>query len=143
MSISINDLPPEYQKQALAVLLQNKSSEQKEKRNKHGNVETQSGGVKFPSKKEARRYEELCLLQQMGKIKELKLQETFTLQNAYTTPQGERVRAITYKADFTYINMEGRKIVEDAKSPHTRTLPTYRIKKKLMLERLGINIVEV
>lgn len=137
MSIRINDLPLEYQRQALAQLGET------EKRNKHGNVKTERKGVKFDSKHEAERYEQLLLLLDAKIITDLKLQETFTVQNAYTTPAGERIRAITYKADFTYINAAGQKIVEDAKSPHTRTLPTYRIKKKLMLERLGINIVEV
>lgn len=78
-----------------------------------------------------------------GVIRELKLQEEFTLQNAYTTPNGERVRAIRYRADFTYIDAQGKKIVEDVKSSHTRSLPVYRMKKKLMLERLGISIKEV
>lgn len=137
MTISVYDLPPEYQRQVLAQL------ESAPKKNKHGNIKTESSGIKFDSKHEAARFEQLSLMLEAGAIHDLKLQETFTVQNAYTTPQGERVRAITYKADFTYINAKGEKIVEDAKSPHTRTLATYRLKKKLMLERLGISIVEV
>lgn len=137
MSIRINDLPQEYQRQVLAQLVS------VPKRNKHGNIKTESSGINFDSKHEAERFEQLSLMLEAGVIKDLKLQETFTVQNAYTTPKGERVRAITYKADFTYINMNGQKVVEDAKSPHTRTLATYRLKKKLMLERLGISIVEV
>ena len=137
VSIKISDLPPEYQRQALEKLAQ------EPKQNKHRNIKTERKGVKFDSKHEAERFEQLLLMLDAGVIRELKLQETFTLQNAYTTPEGKRIRAITYKADFTYINSAGQKVVEDAKSPHTRTLQTYRIKKKMMIERLGIDIVEV
>ena len=135
MAINVRDLPLHYQKQVLEQL------QAEPKKNKHGNVKVERRNIKFDSKKEAARYEELLPLYEAGVIRDLKLQETFTLQNAYTTPQGERVRAITYKADFTYINADGLKIVEDAKSPHTRTLPVYRM--KMMLERLGIRVVEV
>lgn len=137
MSISLSDLPLEYQRQVLSQI------NGAPKKNKHGNVKTESGGITFDSKKEAGRFEQLSLMLDAGVIRELKLQETFTLQNAYTTPSGKRVRAITYKADFSYIDRQGKKIVEDAKSPHTRTLPAYRMKKKMMLERLGIDVVEV
>ena len=137
MSININDLPPEYQRQALEQVAL------KQKRNKHGNIKTQIGQVKFDSKHEATRYQQLVVLFKAGVIKDLRLQETFVLQNAYTTMEGKRVRAITYKADFSYIDATGNKIVEDAKSEHTRKLSTYSIKKKMMLERLGVDIVEV
>ena len=69
----------------------------------------------------------------------------FTLQPAYTTPTGERVRAVRYLADFTYYRLDGNAwqyVVEDVKSRATRT-ETYRIKRKLMAERLGLTITEV
>ena len=128
-----------------------KMGNQKEKRTmQNGRVLT------FDSRREARRYDELVLLLAAGKIKNLRLQQTFTLQEAYTSSEGERVRAITYKADFTYeeltrcnvIHDDGQttqemrwcKVVEDAKGFRT---DKYRIKYKMMQERLGITIKEV
>lgn len=110
-------------------------------RNKFGNEQVDTGTHKFPSKKEARRFEELFLLYTAGQIRELKLQPSFTLQESYITPAGERIRAIRYVADFSYIE-GGRLVVEDVKSRATRT-PTYLIKRKLMQERLGIEIKEI
>ena len=64
--------------------------------------------IRFDSQKEARRFDELMLLQKAGKIRELKLQVDFTLQEAYTMPDtGNRVRAIRYRADFTYLERVG------------------------------------
>ena len=55
----------------------------------------------FDSQKEARRYDELAALERAGKIRDLRLQVDFTLQEAYTDGEGRRVRAIRYRADFT------------------------------------------
>ena len=81
-------------------------------------------------------------MQKDGQIHDLKLQEDFTLQEAFTTITGERVRAIKYRADFTYRQKSGDLVVEDVKSRATKTAQ-YRMKKKLMLERLKLEIVEV
>lgn len=105
----------------------------------------------FDSKKEARRYDELMLLLRAGKIRNLKLQPQFTLQEAYIKPDGERVRATRYKADFSYErptepDANGQvywvPVVEDVKSRATRTR-LYLDKKKRMLERFGISVQEV
>lgn len=85
-----------------------------------------------------------------GEIRGLKLQKDFTLQEAYTTPEGERVRAIRYRADFCYDELYPdasqpagwRTVVEDVKSRATRTRE-YIIKRKLMLEKYNIEIREV
>lgn len=133
-----------------------------EKENKYRNIPDIRNGadgkiIKFKSKKEARRYDELMLMLKAGKIRELKLQPQFTLQEAYTTPEGVRVRAIRYDADFSYeqyvVNCyedydgpdyreEWEKVVEDVKSKATKTR-VYAIKKKLMRERFGIDVQEV
>ena len=104
---------------------------------------TASGAVlRFDSQKEARRYDHLTLRQQAGEIHDLRLQVDFTLQEAYTDQEGRRVRAIRYRADFTYRERDGRMVVEDVKSKPTRTRE-YLIKRKLMKERRGIDITEV
>ena len=113
---------------------------------------TASGKViHFQSQKEARRYDELMLMLQVGKIRDLRLQADFTLQEAYTDSEGKRVWAIRYKADFTYqkpkfADRDGEWIwglvVEDVKSRATKT-KQYMMKRKMMKEHFGIDIQEV
>lgn len=99
------------------------------------------GSITFDSKKEARRYDDLMFLLRKGAISDLRLQPQFTLQEAYTTPEGKRIRAIRYVADFSYVT-DGNLIVEDVKSEATKTR-VYAIKKKLLIERFGIEVQEV
>lgn len=108
---------------------------------KYRNQKTESKGITFDSAKESRRYEELIMRQRAGEIEDLRLQVDFTLQEAYTDCNGNRVRAIRYKADFSY-RENGKLTVEDVKSRATKT-STYMIKKKMMKERFGIDIQEV
>lgn len=132
-------------------------------KSKYHNVPTEVSGIKFDSRKEARRYRHLLTAQELGVIRDLRLQVEFTLQEAYTTAEGKRIRAIRYKADFTYkvqsagygyeaeLGSEdieywrslypGELVVEDVKSKATRT-KEYQIKRKLMAER-GHEIREV
>lgn len=174
MGVDVKDLPPAYQAQALR-----KWAEQERKRkyqplpcpadgvpgggrkyhNKPTERVTASGAVlRFDSQKEARRYDELAALEQTGQIRELRMQVDFTLQEAYTDGEGRRVRAIRYRADFTYRKPPGEGshaaywadksgvpwvlVVEDVKSRATRT-KDYAIKRKLMKERFNIDIQEV
>jgi len=104
-------------------------------------VKIDSGKLRFDSKKEARHFDELSILLSAGQITDLKLQPNFTLQEGYTTIEGERVRAIVYRADFCYRDAAGTLIVEDVKSRGTRT-KDYLLKRKLMQERYGITITE-
>lgn len=97
--------------------------------------------IHFDSQKEARRFDDLLLLWKAGEIYELKLQPQFTLQESYITPEGVRVQAIKYVADFSY-NTGNGSIVEDVKSNATKTR-VYGLKKKLMLEKFGITVTEV
>lgn len=52
-------------------------------------------------------------------------------------------RAMGYYLDFRLTYADGRVEHVDVKSIATRKIPTYRIKRKLMLERHGIHILEV
>lgn len=158
----MEDLPPWAQAQA-----QRKMAEQSgkkapappvwaESKEKYHNVRidrtSETGSrVNFDSKKEARRYDELMAMLRAGQIRDLKLQPQFTIQEAYTTPEGQRVRAIRYQADFSYKRptepdctgeVHWLRVVEDVKSRATKTR-VYEIKKKLMREKLGIEIQEV
>lgn len=90
-------------------------------------------GVKFDSRKEARRYKELKLLERAGEIKNLQLQPRFTLQESFKY-QGKTERKISYIADFSYLNKDGKIVVEDTKGYRTET---YKLKRKLFLKKYG------
>lgn len=150
MAISLSDLPPAYQKQAAEKMREAERKRQgavKPQETKyHSRPDTRAtesgAALHFDSRKEARRYDELVALFRAGKIKDLRLQVDFTLQEAYTCIDGKRVRAIRYRADFTYqeqVNGEWDVVVEDVKGKKTKE---YNIKKKLMLDRYGIRIRE-
>lgn len=113
---------------------------------KYGNKKTVRNGITFDSQKEAARYDALMLLLAAGEIKDLRLQPEFTLQEAFTTPDGERVRAVRYRADFLYkrrvkegVNTRWERVVEDVKGFRTKD---YELKRKLMLG-LGIKVTEL
>lgn len=149
MGIDVSRLAPWAQKQiAQKVAAQVVKREDAEaKPNKYHNVPSErtakNGAIRFASKREAARYDELMLLVKAGRIRDLKLQRQFTLQEAYTTPEGERVRAIRYVADFTYYDVvEGREIVEDVKGGSVTQTSVYNVKKKLLKDK-GIDIQEV
>lgn len=171
MAISIKDLPPKYQAQVLRKVIEQDRRKKREiipstapsggreAASKYHNNPTEritEGGavIRFDSRKEARRYDELMAMLKAGEIQDLRLQRDFTLLEAYTGTQGCRIRAIRYRADFTYYrppdgaSKENRNksswvlVVEDVKSRPTRT-KDYLMKKKLMKDRFGIDIVEV
>lgn len=86
----------------------------------------------FDSKKEEGRFQQLLFLQKAGKIHNLRRQVKFELIPAQYQDGRCVERAVTYRADFTY--MEGnRLVVEDVKSKITRKQPEYIIKRKLLL----------
>lgn len=142
MGINLSDLPPKYRDKIVKQQLQQQAA--KYHNVKAERITTAGKTIKFDSQKEARRYDELMLLVRAGQITDLRLQPEFTLQEAYTTPEGVRVRAIKYVADFSYkgTDMQKSMVVEDVKSEATKTR-VYTIKRKLMLERYGITIVEI
>ncbi len=79
-------------------------------------------GIVFDSVAEMRRYKELKILEQIGEIKDLKLQPRFLI-----VPKNADERAVHYVADFQYTE-EDKEIVEDVKGAKTRD---YIIKRKL------------
>lgn len=132
-------LSPAAQHQIIAQLAQNANPQTPAR--KYGNVPTEVCGIKFDSRKEAGRFQELSLELRAGKITNLRLQPEFTLQEGYTTPAGERIRAIRYRADFSYWR-DGTLVIEDVKSDATRRDKTYRLKIRLMAER-GFTVTEI
>lgn len=109
------------------------------KPSKFHNHKTKVNGVKFDSKAEARRFAQLSLLELTGHITDLKRQVAYLLIPGQRKPSGSVERAVTYRADFVY-QSAGKTIVEDVKGMRT---PDYVIKRKLMLQVHGIEIVEI
>lgn len=151
---SIADLPAGVREQAARKLMEGQragrkpfaqeeveaSSQEDQGQSKYHNMPTVVAGIRFDSKKEARRYEYLMQQLQGGAICDLRLQQDFTLQEAYTTPEGRRVRAIRYRADFVYtVCATGKRVIEDAKGRRT---DVYQLKRKMMAEK-GCDIQEV
>ena len=99
------------------------------KPNKFHAKKTVVNGVVYDSKKESKRALELEYLERAGKIKNLERQKRFVLQEGFVNNQGQKIRPISYLADY-YYEENGQKIVEDVKSPATRT-QVYMLKKKL------------
>lgn len=98
---------------------------------KYGNKKTELDGITFDSRKEARRYAELKLLEMAGEISDLELQKPFILQPGFVH-EGKKIQPIKYIADFCYKD-HGETVVEDVKSPATRKDKVYQLKKKMML----------
>ena len=109
----------------------------------------------FDSKKEAKRYQELLLLERAGEISHLQRQVKYVLipaqkepseqiytrgkNRGYRKPGKVLERECSYVADFVYYQ-DGELIVEDTKGFRTKE---YIIKRKLMLYMHGIRIKEI
>ena len=125
-------------------------------KSKYYNIKTKtSDGAIFDSHKEARRWEQLLLLQKAGKIVELRRQVTYELipaqyesyerfsKTGAKLKDGNKLieRKVEYVADFVYTDAEsGETIVEDTKGVKTKD---YIIKRKLMLWVHSIRIREI
>lgn len=128
---------------------------------KFNNRETVIDGITFDSAKEARRYWELKMMERAGRISDLQRQVAYILiptQRAEGTEvykrgpnKGQRKpgevleKECRYVADFVY-TQDGETVVEDVKGyrdPSSAAYAKFVIKRKLMLERYGIQIQEV
>lgn len=102
----------------------------RKKGSKYKNIKTTDG---FDSKKERKRYLELEMMVKVGVIKDLQKQVPFEILPTFKDKQGITERGIKYIADFVYYDNEKKSLViEDVKSPFTRKLSTYVIKRKLV-----------
>ena len=119
------------------------------RRSKFNAKRTRVGNLMFASAKEARRYQELCLLEQAGEIRDLELQPAFDLlASRWSAGWNYPYKVGVWRGDFRYAERRstpgGRErwdvIVEDVKGFKT---PVYRLKKKLVEACYGITIREV
>ena len=114
---------------------------------KYGNRKVTVDGIEFDSVKEGKRYSALMLMQRCGVISNLELQKKFTLIPAQRDDNGKVIeRAVKYKADFTYINSDGKIVVEDVKGyrdPSSAGYAKFVLKRKMMLYFHGIRVIEI
>lgn len=73
------------------------------KQSKYKNKKVVYNGIKFDSQKERNYYIKLKLLEDKGKIKDLKLQVKYELQPKFKSGN-KNIQAISYIADFTYLD---------------------------------------
>lgn len=99
--------------------------------------ETAHGSVidTFDSEKEYKRWKMLQMLERAGGIESLEKQKRFTLQDPFEY-NGEKIRAITYVADFWYFNKKDEVwVVEDVKGSKATQTKDFNIKKKMFMFR--------
>ena len=104
------------------------------RRHKYGAQATVVDGIRFPSKREADRYSAIKLAHATGAKGPHGRITLFCRQPRFVLEGGE------YVADFLVAYEDGSIEVLDAKGFAT---PVYRQKKRQMLERYGIEVVEI
>lgn len=104
----------------------------KPKRTKYGNKKVMLDGIRFDSKREAEYYAALKLREKAGEVIGVELQRPFALLG------NNGMLIATYKADFCFWdNVADRFRVIDVKGVETKD---FKLKKKMMLGLLGINV---
>ena len=99
----------------------------------------------FDSKREARRYMDLWMMQRLGQIANLRTQVKYPLLPKQERKDGTKERAIDYVADFVY-EKDGETVAEDSKGFRNTSSATYKVfvmKRKMMLYFHGITVREV
>lgn len=125
-------------------------------RSKYGAIKETVDGVTFHSRKEARRYQELCVLLKAGEIRDLELQPEFRLDvQPDESDACDPVILGVYRADFRYDervvrgvklppqtgpSIEWEDVIEDVKGFKT---PLYKWKKRHVEAQYGVTIREI
>lgn len=125
-------------KQIYEQLINHSIDSKLQKQNKYKNKHVEYHGIKFDSKKEGTYYLKLKAMEELGIIKDLKLQVKFELQPSFKF-NGKTIRAINYIADFTYYDENNKYHIVGTKGVRTEV---YKIKKKMMQYK-GYEIEEV
>lgn len=102
------------------------------RRPKYRNTPVSVDGYQFDSKLEAKRFQELALLQKSGEISKLEFHRHWDLHVGET-------KLGYYEADFTY-EEGGKTVIEDTKGVRT---PLFAWKKKHVRAEYGIEIREI
>ena len=127
-----------------------------QRKGKYNNTKVEIDGIKYDSKKESQRNAYLELMQKQGLQKKKKRQVVFELiptiyedkvvhlKTKDKIVQRVAQKAVTYKADFTYIK-DGQLVVEDVKASASYAAldKTFILKEKMMRYFHGIVIKRV
>ena len=120
-----------------------KRQEALKKPSKYNNKKVMVDGYTFDSKKEAARYTQLRIMERAGVIHCLRRQVPIELAPSVVL-DGRKKPALRFVCDFVYFKCDDlTQTWEDVKSPATKSLPVYRIKKHLMKSVHNIDVVEV
>jgi hypothetical protein len=112
-----------------------------EEMSKYNSSPVETDGIKFDSRSEARRHNELLLMLRAGEIDALFTHPRFNLQPDFVY-NGKHYLGIIYEADFQYMDMkDGKIVVEEVKGFKTKD---YMLKRKMfMYQYPEIKFVEV
>jgi hypothetical protein len=124
---------------------------------KYGARSVEIDGLRFASKAEGRRYEQLRLLELAGEIRNLLPHPRFALyvpkfdkpitadMDLHLGPQssGWVKRVGHYTADFAYETKDGRTVVEDVKGGNATKTEAYRLRKRIVEATYGFVVTEV
>ena len=105
-----------------------------ERRQKYNAQPTEVDDLRFDSKAEARRYQQLQIMERTGEISELSIKPLYILQPSFTDAFGKTHRAITYTADFAYMR-NGQAVTEDVKGGKGTQTQQFSIRWKMAIKR--------
>lgn len=105
---------------------------------KFGAQRIEVDGITFHSKREARRWQQLRILEKAKQITNLRRQVPYPIA-IVNLETGELVTVSTYFADFVYDELAGHTVVEDSKGFRT---DIYKLKKRLVEAQYGVRIYE-
>lgn len=107
------------------------------KKSKYLNKKVYVGEIKFDSIKEANRWKELVVLQNLGEISNLARQINLSLEV-------NGVKVCGMRPDFGYKNKDGAQIYEDVKGMKWgQAYQLFRVKAKLFRAIFGYDIIEI
>lgn len=126
------------------------------RRNKYRAVAVTIDGVRFDSKAEAQRFQNLRYLERAGQIKDLQVHPSWPLHVFQVFPcaahdAADEMRPTLalpcvgkFTPDFWYVDAStGEVIVEDVKSPITAKETAYRLRKRMWEAQYGFRLTEV
>lgn len=114
----------------------------KPKRSKYGSKRTASAdGIVHMSAKQAKRWDQLCYMQKMGLIRDLKREVTYNFTVNGMILRGLGGRPLAYRLDHEFFDVtEGRMVYEDVKSDAVEAKEVWPYKRALMFAVHGIEI---
>lgn len=97
-------------------------------------------GIEHPSKKEARRWDQLCLLERAGEVKNLRRQVVIKLEGRDGPVKSESGRQMRLTVDFAYQDkrLGWAEVLEECKGVKTRD---YLVR-KAVAQAMGVEITE-